>query len=127
MSASEIEVSNKTPLDLVKVVLAVALVVAGFVFYYAVKQADWVAGGVLTLCLVSAVSLFFSSSTGASMLTFFRASYTELSRVVWPSRAETLQMTLVVFVFVLVMAIFLWVIDKSILTLIELLLSRGGK
>jgi preprotein translocase subunit SecE len=128
MNASEIEVSNKTPLDFVKVVLAVGMVLMGFVFYYAGKQSDWVAVGVLMLSLVSAVSLFLSSSTGVSLMVFFRASYVELSRVVWPSRVETWQMTLVVFVFVVIMSIFLWAIDKTIeLGLIELLSLRGGK
>ncbi len=128
MNASEIEVNNKTPLDTVKVLLALALVIMGFVFYYAAKQVEWVAVGVLVLSLVSAVSLFLSSSTGASLLVFFRASYVELSRVVWPSRVETGQMTVVVFVFVVIMAIFLWAVDKTIeLGLIELLSLRGGK
>jgi preprotein translocase subunit SecE len=123
-AASEIEVGNKTPLDVGKVLLALVLVVGGFAFYFMAKQDDWVRWSVLLVAFALAALLFLMSSTGKSLITFFRSSYSELLRVVWSSRKETGQMTVVVFVFVVVMAIFLWAIDKTIeYTLFDLLLK----
>jgi preprotein translocase subunit SecE len=124
MNTSEIEVGNKTSLDVVKVVLSVALVIAGFVFYFLGQQDAWVLWSALLLSLIVAAVVFLTSSTGRSLMAFFKVSYAELLRVVWPSRKETTQMTVVVFVFVIIMAIFLWSVDKLIeLALFELILN----
>lgn len=114
MNTSEIEVGNKTPLDVVKVLSSVALVVGGFAFYFLGKQDAWVLLLALLVSLITAVVVFLTSSTGHSLTIFFKAAYTELLRVIWPSRKETTQMTVVVFVFVIIMAIFLWSVDKLI-------------
>ena len=45
---------------------------------------------------------------------FAREAITETKKVVWPSRKETVQTTGMVFAFVVVMAIFLWLTDKSL-------------
>lgn len=124
MNTSEIEVGNKTPLDLVKVLSSIALVIGGFVFYFSGQQDAWILLSVLLLSLVIATVVFLTSSTGQSLIIFFKAAYTELLRVVWPSRRETTQMTIVVFVFVIIMAIFLWSVDKLIeLALFDLVLN----
>lgn len=47
-------------------------------------------------------------------IAFAKDSYKEVRKVVWPTRKEATQTTLVVFGFVFVMAIFLWISDKSI-------------
>ncbi|MEY3995732.1 MAG: preprotein translocase subunit SecE [Pseudomonadota bacterium] len=124
MNTSEIEVGNKTPLDLVKVLSSIALVIGGFVFYFSGQQDAWILLSALLLSLVIATVVFLTSSTGQSLIIFFKAAYTELLRVVWPSRRETTQMTIVVFVFVIIMAIFLWSVDKLIeLALFDLVLN----
>jgi preprotein translocase subunit SecE len=124
MNTSEIEVGNKTPLDLVKVLSSIALVIGGFVFYFLGQQDAWILLSALLLSLIIAAVVFLTSSTGQSLIIFFKAAYTELLRVVWPSRRETTQMTIVVFVFVIIMAIFLWSVDKLIeLALFDLVLN----
>jgi preprotein translocase subunit SecE len=124
MNTSEIEVGNKTPLDLVKVLSSIALVIGGFVFYFSGQQDAWILLSALLLSLIVATVVFLTSSTGQSLIIFFKAAYTELLRVVWPSRRETTQMTIVVFVFVIIMAIFLWSVDKLIeLALFDLVLN----
>lgn len=124
MNTSEIEVGNKTPLDLVKVLSSIVLVIGGFVFYFSGQQDAWILLSALLLSLVIAMVVFLTSSTGQSLIIFFKAAYTELLRVVWPSRRETTQMTIVVFVFVIIMAIFLWSVDKLIeLALFDLVLN----
>ena len=51
---------------------------------------------------------------GQRFFAFARDSWNETRRVVWPTRTETTQMTLIVFGFVLAMAVFLWLVDKSL-------------
>jgi preprotein translocase subunit SecE len=124
MNTSEIEVGNKTSLDLVKVLSSVALIIGGFVFYFLGQQDAWILLSALLFSLIIATVVFLTSSTGQSLIIFFKAAYTELLRVVWPSRRETTQMTIVVFVFVIIMAIFLWSVDKLIeLALFDLVLN----
>jgi len=62
--------------------------------------------------LVFAVLLLWTSATGRDFLNFAKESVRETKKVVWPTRKEASQITLVVFGFVLVMAIFLWGTDK---------------
>ena len=49
----------------------------------------------------------------------------ETKKVVWPTRKETLQTTGIVFVFVVVMALFLWAVDASLLWIVKMLMGRG--
>jgi preprotein translocase subunit SecE len=125
MKATDVSINN-SPADIGKIALAVALVVGGFVFFYMTigKQADWLRGVVVVLGLIAGVGVYFTSSAGRRLWQFFRAAYTELLRVVWPTQRETIQMTLVVFGFVLIMAIILWIVDKTLeYALFDLLLG----
>jgi len=65
------------------------------------------AGGVL-----AAVLVFLVSDAGRRFVAYVRDSVRELQKVVWPTRRETFQMTLYVFGFAVIMAIFLWLVDK---------------
>ena len=60
------------------------------------------------------VLLVWTSTQGRQLAVFIRESIFEARKVVWPTRKETLQTTAMVFVFVLVMAIFLWLTDKTL-------------
>ena len=64
--------------------------------------------------LAAAVAVFFSSESGRQLLAFGRDSWREVKKVVWPARKEAIQMTAYVFAFVFVMALFLWVTDKTV-------------
>jgi len=101
--------------DRVKAALAVAAVVAGLVGYYLLSQQPAIArvGSVLGGLAVGAAIAWFSGP-GQRFFAFARDSWAETRRVVWPDRKETTQMTLIVFGFVLAMAVFLWLVDKSL-------------
>ena len=71
----------------------------------------WVA---LAVLLVAAVATFFTAEAGKQLVAFGRDSWREVGKVVWPSRKEALQMTGYVFAFVVVMALFLWLTDKTL-------------
>jgi preprotein translocase subunit SecE len=99
--------------DKAKVVLAVCAVIAGVVaFYFLSGQPTYVRGGALLVGLVVAIAFAWTSVSGQGFLNFARESIRETKKVVWPSRKEAMQITGIVFAFVLAMAIFLWGIDK---------------
>ena len=104
-----------TGADKAKLALSVLLLVGAVVaYYYLGKQDLWVRVAVLLGMLVAAVALFFTSESGKQLIAFGRDAVRETKKVVWPSRNEALQMTGYVFAFVFVMALFLWLTDKSL-------------
>jgi len=114
MATSQIE-SVSTGADKAKLALSVALLVAGLAgFYLLAKQGAVVQWGVLLGGLVLAVGVFLVSEVGKRFIGFCRDSYREVKKVVWPTRKETIQMTAYVFGFVVIMALFLWLTDKTL-------------
>ena len=78
---------------------------------------------ILIVFFIIAAFVFYSSSTGKTFKSYVLNSTSEVKKVVWPNKKETSQMTLVVFVFVLLMGIFLWLIDSLLSWLIKILLG----
>ena len=114
--------------DRAKVVLAVAAVIAGLVGFYALAQQPTIArvGAVLGGLLVGA-GIAWTSGPGQRFCAFAKDAWNEARRVVWPDRKETTQVTLIVFGFVVAMAIFLWLVDKSLeWALYDLILGWKG-
>ena len=93
---------------------ALLLVGAIVVFYYLGKQDLWIRVAALLALIVAAVALFFTSESGKQLIAFGRDSVREVKKVVWPTRKEAGQMTGYVFAFVLIMALFLWLTDKTL-------------
>jgi preprotein translocase subunit SecE len=83
-------------------------------FYTLGQQSLWVRVGALLLLLAAAVALFFTSESGKQLIGFSRDAVRETKKVVWPTRKEAMQMTGYVFAFVFVMALFLWLTDKTL-------------
>ena len=101
--------------DRVKLALAALLVVAGIAGYYALAQQPMALRvGAILLGLLAGVGVAWLSAPGQRFLEFARESWAEAQRVSFPDRKETTQMTLTVFGFVLIGAIFLWMVDKSL-------------
>ena len=99
--------------DKLKVILAVAALVAGVVaFYYLSDKPTYVRAGALVVGLLVAIGLAWTSTSGRDFVNFAGESIRETKKVVWPTRREALQITAVVFAFVLTMALFLWGTDK---------------
>jgi preprotein translocase subunit SecE len=74
----------------------------------------WLRVVALLVGLAAAVGVFFTSENGKQLIGYGRESVREVKKVVWPSRKEALQMTGYVFAFVVVMALFLWLTDKTL-------------
>ena len=114
MASTQVETVS-TNADKAKLGLAVALALAALVgFYLLTKQGQVAQWGILLAGLVAAVLVFASSELGRQFLAFGRDSVREVKKVVWPERREAVQMTAYVFGFVVVMALFLWLTDKTL-------------
>jgi len=114
MSTAQIETVTSTS-DKAKLAAAVALVVAALVAFYTLSaQGVLMQWSALIGCLVLSVVVFFTSLQGKQLIGFGRDAWREVLKVVWPTRKEAMQMTAYVFGFVLLMAVFLWLTDKTL-------------
>ncbi|HWH83162.1 MAG TPA: preprotein translocase subunit SecE [Burkholderiaceae bacterium] len=104
-----------TGADKAKLAIAGVLVVAAVVAFYALARQDlWLRVAALAVVLAAAVATFFTSESGKQLIAYGRDSAREVKKVVWPTRKEALQMTGYVFAFVVVMALFLFLTDKTL-------------
>jgi len=114
MATTQVETVS-TGADKAKLAAAAALVVAALAaFYWFGKQGQLAQWGALLLGLALAVVVFFTSEPGKALYAFGRDAWRELKKVVWPARKEAIQMTVYVFGFALLMALFLWLTDKTL-------------
>ena len=114
MATSQVETVN-TGADKAKLGFAVALVIAAVAgFYLLGKQGQVAQWGVLVVGLAAAFVVFMTSESGKEFVAFGRDSWKEVKKVVWPTRKEATQMTLYVIAFCAVMALFLWLTDKTL-------------
>lgn len=113
--------------DKIKLLIAVLLVVAGVAGFYlfgdlpTIVRVLSVVGGLVLGGLVAGLS-----APGKRFFAFARDSRDEAKKVVWPTRKETMQMTGVVAVFVVVMSLFLWAVDGVLAWLVKLAIGQGA-
>jgi preprotein translocase subunit SecE len=121
---SQIETVH-TGADKAKLVAAALLLLGGIVAFYALGRMDlWIRVIALIVLVALGVALFFTSESGKQLIGFGKESIREVKKVVWPTRKEALQNTAMVFGFVFVMALFLWITDKTLeFTLYDLILG----
>ena len=101
--------------DKIKLALAALLVVAGIAGYYLLAAQSIVLRILAVVAgIVAGVAAAWTSTLGQEFIAFAREALVEVKKVVWPSRKETMQTTAAVFAFVVVMAAFLWVSDKTL-------------
>ena len=114
MATTQVQTVN-TGADKAKLAAAAVLVLAALAAFYMLgKQGQLVQWAVLIVGLGVAVALFFTAETGRQLAAFGRDAWREVKKVVWPERKEAIQITAYVFGFVLVMALFLWLTDKTL-------------
>jgi len=114
MATSQVETVS-TGADKAKIGFSVVLVLAALTaFYLLSRQGALVQWAALLVGLVVAAVLFFTSESGKQLIAFGQDSWREVRKVVWPARKEAIQITAYVFGFVVVMALFLWVTDKTL-------------
>ncbi len=114
MATQDVETVS-TGADKAKLAAAVALVIAAIAgFYLLASRGAIVQWLVLLVGLIAAAGVYFTSESGRSLIGFSRDAWREARKVVWPTRKEATQMTAYVFAFVVVMALFLWLTDKTL-------------
>lgn len=115
MSTSPSVETVATGADKAKLAGAALLVVASVVaFYFLGKQDLWLRVVALLALLAGAIALFFTSESGKQLIAFGQDSVKEVKKVVWPARKEAMQMTGYVFAFVFLMALYMWITDKTL-------------
>ena len=116
-----------TLLDTVKLLLAVGIVVGSVVAYYyfpAVPVALRSLGVLVALVVGAWVAL--QSLQGRSLWKFIQAARVELRKVVWPTREETIQTTVAVLIFSVIMGVFFWLLDLFLLFVTSKITGQGG-
>jgi preprotein translocase subunit SecE len=107
--------------DMIKLIVAIALLIGGIVaFYYYGDQSLLLR--VLGLLAVAgiAVATVLRTVLGTRVWEFIIDSRVEVRKVIWPTRQETIQTTLVVFGMVVVMGIVLWLFDWMLLKIVRM-------
>ncbi len=114
--------------DTVKLSIALLLLlvaIAGF-YYFGEESLLYRVLGMLAVIGV-AIGVALTTAKGRGLIGFLGASRTEVRKMVWPTRAETMQTTLMVFILVVLLAIFLWFVDMLLGWGVRELLSVGTK
>jgi preprotein translocase subunit SecE len=112
--------------DKIKFIVAFLLAAAGIAgFYYLHDSAAVIRLASVLVGLLLATGVAWTSEPGKRFITFGRDSVAEAKRVVWPTRKETMQTTGVVILFAIVMALFLWAVDASLIMVVNKLMGRG--
>ncbi len=113
------ELSNKeisSTLDTLKMASAVAILLSSvFSFYYFSELSVLIRVLAVIFSVILSLMIFFSTQRGIIFWDFIQGSRVEMRKVVWPTKQETIQTTLTVFVFVLVLGIFFWLLDFLLL------------
>lgn len=112
---SQREPMSAGTIDHAKLAAGLLCVAAGLIAFY------WLSSQALALRVLAVIVGFVAggavaatSAQGQQFVRFALEAWSETRRVIWPDRKETLQMTLTVFGFVVIVAIFLWIVDKSL-------------
>jgi preprotein translocase subunit SecE len=114
MATPQVETVS-TGADKAKLAVAGVLVIGAVAAFYALGKQDlWVRVIALLVLLAVAVGVFFTAEAGKQLIAYGQDSVKEVRKVVWPTRKEAIQMTGYVFAFVFVMALFLWLTDKTL-------------
>ncbi|MFM2186294.1 MAG: preprotein translocase subunit SecE [Pseudomonadota bacterium] len=113
-NAQQVETVS-TGADKAKIGLAALLLLGSVVAFYVLSaQNIWVRVGALLVLIAAAAGIFLVSEPGRQFVGYARESVRETKKVVWPTRQEAMQMTGYVFAFVVVMALMLWLTDKTL-------------
>jgi preprotein translocase subunit SecE len=114
-------------LNKIKLLLAVLLLVAGIAGFYLLADKPTVVRILAVLAgLAASVAVLWTTPIGQQSFIFIGEAVAESRKVVWPTRKETIQTTLVVFALVVVMAAFLAVVDIGFAFMVKWLLGRGA-
>lgn len=114
-------------MDKLKLVVSLLLVAAGIAGFYLLEDKALVLRILAVMAGIAVgLAVMWTSLLGKSALGFVGDSVAEAKRVVWPTRKETIQTTIAVFVLVLIMAAFLAVVDIGFAYMVQWLMGRSA-
>jgi preprotein translocase subunit SecE len=113
--------SDSSSLDTLKLIAAVGILIGAIWGFYHYEQSSQLlrVGGLVGAAVVAAL-IALQTATGRGIWAFAADSRTEVRKVVWPTRQETIQTTLLVFGMVLIMAIMLWLVDMFLMWIVRM-------
>ena len=123
---ARVESAGKTQDTLKWLVATLLLGAAVWAFYHFGEESLLLRIIGLLIVAGAAAAIAFTTEKGRAAWEFMRDSRTELRKVVWPTRKETTQTTLVVMGVVALVALFLWMVDGILSWVVRLLLGHGG-
>ena len=119
--------TGASALDTVKLIAAVAILVGGIAAFYLLGTYPLAVRWLIVFgALAAGIAVALQSAQGRAFWQFVQGSRVELRKIVWPTRQETLQTTLVVMVAILVLGIFFWVLDWLLGSITRALTGQGG-
>ncbi|MCH7830559.1 MAG: preprotein translocase subunit SecE [Proteobacteria bacterium] len=123
--ATETETSQSGVLDILKLLVAVAALVGGLYayYYYEADLAQAIRVLMVLAGTVAGISIAMISTQGRRLWHFIQGSRVEIRKVIWPTKQETTQTSIAVFVFTLIMMLFFWVLDSGLLWLTQTLVG----
>jgi len=99
--------------DKLKLVAAAGIVVTGIAgFYYLADQSVLIRAGIVIVSVIAGLAVALTSQPGMAAWEFSKSARTEVRKVVWPTRKETIQSTGIVLLLVLLVGIYLFFVDK---------------
>lgn len=115
-------------MDKLKLVVAALVIIAGIAAFYVMgDQSALLRTGIFIVGLIVGAGVAFTSGPGRAAWQFGVGTKTEIRRVVWPTRRETIQSTMVVIVLVILIGLYLWVLDVvSLWAVYDLILGIKG-
>ena len=121
------ETAESGVLDTIKLLIAVAALVGGLYAYYYYETEIAQAVRVLMVLggTIAGIGIAMTSVQGQRLWHFIQGSRVEIRKVIWPTKQETTQTAIAVFVFTLVMMLFFWVLDLGLLRLVGYLVGDG--
>ncbi len=119
--------SDTSTFDTLQLTVALMIIIGAVVgFYYYAEVPKIVRVGGLLMAVGVSVAIALRTEKGRTTASFVKEAQTEVRKVVWPTRQETVQTTLVVMVVVVIIAIFLWLLDMALGGIVSQVMQRGN-
>ena len=124
--SSNVETVNEK-FDTLKLVIAIVVAISTIAgFYIFAEQSFLLRLGGLLIGVIVSLGVASQTEKGRNIWTFFQDSQIEVRKVVWPTRQETVQTTLIVILVVIVVSIILWLLDMFLGWSVRNLMGQGG-
>lgn len=119
--------SGTSGIDTAKLIMAILVLIGGIVVFYYFRDEWTLLYRVLAMlaATIGSLGLIMTTALGKSFLGFLRDSRVEVRKMVWPTRQETVQTTLIVVALVFLVGLLLWTLDAMLFWGISHLTGQG--